>query len=110
MINVTPSAIQKIQEYLGANGIDSSIRVTLIEGGCSGPALGIVLDKAAASDRIFQHQGIDFIMHESLLAECGTVTINFVEPDETECRCGGFRILSERPVTPSHGCSCSTGS
>lgn len=109
MIHITPSAMRKIKDYLETNGIDSSIRVTLIEGGCSGPALGIVLDEAAESDLLFHHQGVDFVIHESLLSECGAVTVDFMEPDDTGCGCGGFKIVSEHPVAPACGCSCGSG-
>jgi len=107
--------MQKIKDYLSRNNIDSAIRVTLMEGGCSGPALGIVLDKATGDDRLFASEGVDFIIHESLLTDCGSVKIDFIEPDGSDCGCGcggggGFEITSERPVAPTCGCSCGSGS
>ncbi len=115
MIEVTPVALQKIKDYFSQNGIESGIRVTLLEGGCHGPALGIVLDDASDQDRVFESGGIQFFIHHSLLAECGNVRIDFVKPDSQRdgtCSCGSdgrFEITSERPVTPVSGCSCGSG-
>ncbi len=111
MIEVTPAAMQKIKDYLSQNNIESGIRVTLMEGGCSGPALGIVLDEAADADRVFSHEGVDFLIHEDMLSDCGCVKIDFAEPDSQAggCSCGGggrFVVTSERAVAPSSGCSC----
>ncbi len=115
MIEVTPAAIQKIKDYLSQNGIESGIRVTLLEGGCKGPALGIVLDDTYDQDRVFESAGIQFFIHQSLLSECGNVKIDYVQPDgpcDSACNCGSngrFEITSERPVTPISGCSCGSG-
>lgn len=38
MIEVTESAIANIKEYLGQQNIESSVRIFLMSGGCSGPA------------------------------------------------------------------------
>ncbi len=112
MIEVTSSAIRKIKDYLTQNHIDSGIRVTLIEGGTSGPALGIVLDEPSDADRLFLSEGVQFMIHESLLADCGSITIDFAEAEESHCSCGGeggFKIRSEKPVSPVCGCSCGSG-
>ena len=115
MIEVTPAALRKIKDYLSQNGIDSGIRVTLLEGGCSGPVLGIVLDDVCDQDRAFDSGGIQFFIHQSLLSECGNVRIDFAKPDsrcDSTCSCGSdgrFEITSERPVAPISGCSCGSG-
>ena len=108
MINVTDAAIKRIKEFLSENNIDSAIRVTLMEGGCSGPALGIVLDSPMDRDKKITCQQIDFIIHEDMLEQCGAVTIDFAEPDNPGCTCssGGFKITSEKPVSPLPSCSC----
>jgi Fe-S cluster assembly iron-binding protein IscA len=109
MIEVTPSAIRKIKDYLTQNDIDSGIRVTLIERGTSGPALGIVLDEPSDADRLCRCEGVQFMIHESLLADCGCITIDFPDGEGSHCSCGGegvFKIRSERPVSPVCGCSC----
>ncbi len=113
MIEVTPAAMQKIRDYLSQNNIESGIRVTLMEGGCSGPALGIVLDESGDADRTFPYDGVEFIIHEDMLADCGKVTIDFAEPDPEAggCSCGGggrFVVTSENPVAPASGCSCNS--
>ncbi len=112
MIKVTPEAEQKIKEFLEKNKIDSDIRVTVMEAGCSGAALGIILDEATEEDRLFSHQGINFLIHKDLLEETGNITIDFVEPDRSEeggCACNSgarFVVTSDRPVSPASGCSC----
>ncbi len=110
MIEVTPAAMRKIKDYLSQNNIESAIRVTIMEGGCSGPALGIVLDEAGEADRVFSCEGMEFLIHEDMLSDCGSVKIDFAEPDASGsgCSCGGgrFVITSEHPVAPASGCSC----
>ena len=108
MIDVTPAAMRKIKDFIETNRIESGIRVTLMEGGCSGAALGIVLDEATDDDVAINLEGITFLVHRELLQESGNIKIDFVETCGADCACssGGFKISSERPVTPAGACSC----
>ncbi len=107
MIEVTPAAMEKIKDFLQKNRISSGIRVTLMEGGCSGAALGIVLDEAGDDDLVATSDGIEFMIHRDLFQECGDVVIDFAESDGScACNSGGFRVNSEKPVNPAGGCSC----
>lgn len=45
MINVAEVAQQRLKEYIQQNNIESSIRVALMSGGCSGASLGLALDE-----------------------------------------------------------------
>ncbi len=109
MFEVTQSALTNVKDYLRQQKIDSPIRVTMISGGCSGPSLGLALDEAKDNDKTFDHDGVSFVVEESLLASCGAVKVDFIEKSDGGCGCGGsggFSVTSEKPLA-SGGCSCS---
>ncbi|WP_456432774.1 IscA/HesB family protein [Thermosulfuriphilus sp.] len=113
MLQVTPTAVNKIKEFVSTNNVTGCIRVTLMGGGCIGPSLGLVLDEARPGDKEFEIEGLTFVVNDSLLNHTGGIKVDFVEPEDScGCGCGGggFTITSEKPLAPSCGSSCGAGS
>jgi Fe-S cluster assembly iron-binding protein IscA len=54
MFEITDLAASNLRAYLDQNKVDSAIRIALMQGGCSGPSLGLALDEAKASDKVFE--------------------------------------------------------
>ena len=108
MLEVTEAAIANVKEYLRQKNIESSVRITMMSGGCSGPALGLALDKAKENDQTFEQGGVSFLVEKGLSETCGAIKVDFIEPD-SGCGCsgGGFSISSEKPL-PSAGGGCSS--
>lgn len=111
MITVTPLAAEKLAAYMTENNIDSPVRIAATSS-CSGPSLGLALDERQDHDHALEDKGITLLISPDLVQQCGTVTVDFIEP-QSGCGCGsgGFSITSERAL-PGGGCggSCSTGS
>lgn len=98
MIQVTPSAQEQVKNYFGDNEVQP-VRIFLNSGGCGGPALAMALDEIKDGDAVFTHEGIEFIMDKTLLAQASPVTVDFSGM--------GFRLASSLEL--SGGCgSCST--
>ncbi|XCN71836.1 MAG: IscA/HesB family protein [Candidatus Electrothrix aestuarii] len=115
MIEVTESAIANIKEYLGQQNIESSVRIFLMSGGCSGPSLGLALDEAKENDLSFEQEGVSFLVEKALTETCGAIKVDYLEASSSsDCGCssgGGFSITSEKPLAGggdggSCGCSC----
>ena len=100
MLDVTAEANAKLLEYIQTNSIDSAIRVFLSAGGCSGPSLALALDEKKPTDSSFLLLGLHFLVEESLLAQCGTIKIDYLEAGSRS----GFSISSANPL-PGGGCS-----
>jgi len=105
MLEVTDLANEKLLEYLKSNNISSSLRVALMQGGCSGPSLGLALDEQKATDEAFNRQDLMFLVEKSLLQLCGTITVDYVDAGNRS----GFTITSANPL-PAAGGGCSSGS
>jgi len=116
MVEVTDNAIKNIKAYLAANNIDSAIRVAMM-GGCGGPSLGLAIDESKPGDQVHEQEDVRFLVDKDLLAQCGSVKIDFVEPQTTEggCGCGGgggYKVSSANPLADAGGgCggSCASG-
>jgi iron-sulfur cluster assembly accessory protein len=105
MFNVTAMANDKLMGYLKENSVLSSIRVALVQGGCSGPVLGLSLDEEKPQDESFRIQDVTFIVEKSLLEQCGGISIDFIEAGNRS----GFTITSANPL-PAGNSSCGAGS
>ncbi|MBE0585359.1 MAG: IscA/HesB family protein [Desulfofustis sp.] len=105
MFDVTPMANDKLVNYLKENKISSAIRVSVMHGGCSGPALGLSLDEAKPQDESFQIDDLTFVIEKSLLEQCGSISIEYIEAGSRS----GFTISSANPL-PMGGGGCSSGS
>ena len=105
MFNVTAMANDKLMGYLKENSVLSSIRVALVQGGCSGPVLGLSLDEEKPQDESFRIQDVTFIVEKSLLEQCGGISIDYIEAGTRS----GFTITSANPL-PTGNSSCGAGS
>ncbi len=105
MLEVTTQANEKLIEYLQANNISSSLRIALMQGGCSGPSLRLALDEEKPTDELFARQKLTFLVEKDLLQQCGTITVDYAEAGSRS----GFTITSANPL-PETGGGCSSGS
>lgn len=105
MLDVTPLAAEKITAYMTDNKISSALRVALMQGGCSGPALGLALDEEKPEDQQYQKDGLTFLVEKGLLEQCGTIFVDYVESGSRS----GFSIRSANAL-PGFGGGCSSGS
>lgn len=104
MLEVTAQANEKLVAYMKDNSITSSLRIMLMQGGCSGPALGLALDEEKPLDELFQQQDLTFLIEKDLLQQCGSITVDYIESGSRS----GFSIRSATPL-PSSGSGCSSG-
>ena len=108
MLEVTATAISNIKDYLKQKKIESAVRITMMSGGCSGPALGLALDEAKENDLTFEQDGVSFLVEKALAETCGAIKVDFIEAgDGCGCSGSGFSISSEKPL-PSAGGGCSS--
>ena len=105
MFEVTDLAVNNLQAYLDQNKISSAIRIALMQGGCSGPSLGLALDEPKESDKVFDENNLKFLVDEELMQQCGTVKVDFVDAGYRS----GFSITSANPLGSGGSC-CSGGS
>jgi iron-sulfur cluster assembly accessory protein len=104
---VADMAAEKLKEYFVQNNINSPLRVALMQGGCSGAALGLALDEQKDNDEVFLKNDLTFLIEKGLLGLCGSVNVEYVDAGPRS----GFSITSANPVGGG-GCggSCSSGS
>jgi iron-sulfur cluster assembly protein len=104
---VTDITVEKLKEYMAQNNIVSPLRVALMQGGCSGPALGLALDERKDNDEIFEKNDLTFLIEKGLLDLCGSINVEYLDAGPRS----GFSITSANPVGGG-GCggSCSSGS
>lgn len=105
MLVVTEIANEKLNEYMKDNNVSSPLRVTMMQGGCSGPALGLALDEQKDGDELFEEKNLTFLVEKSLLSLCGEITVDFHSAGAQS----GFSINSENPL-PGGGCGCNSSS
>ena len=108
-LNVTDLAVTKLKEYMQANNIESALRVALMQGGWSGPSLGLALDEPKDSDKVFENDTLKFLVEDSLMSTCGGITVDYVDAGPRS----GFGITSVNPISSGGGCSsgsCGSGS
>ena len=105
MLEVTAQANEKLIEYLKENNISSSLRVALMQGGCSGPSLGLALDEEKTTDELFNLEHLTFIVEKNLLQQCGGITVDYLDAGSRS----GFSISCTNPL-PGAGGGCSSGS
>jgi len=100
MLDITADATAKLLEYLKDNNIESAIRVFLSAGSCAGPALALALDEQQPTDSTFSIKGLQFLVGNELLSQCGTIQVAYVDAGDRS----GFAITSSNPL-PGGGCS-----
>jgi iron-sulfur cluster assembly accessory protein len=105
MLDVTAQANEKLVGYMKENNITSALRVVLMQGGCSGPTLGLALDEQKPLDEMFQKQDLTFLIEKNLLQQCSDIKIDYLDAGSRS----GFSISSSSPP-PGVGSGCSSGS
>ncbi|MFT5699824.1 MAG: iron-sulfur cluster assembly protein [Desulforhopalus sp.] len=105
MLEITTQAGEKLIEYMQVNNISSSLRIALMQGGCSGPSLGLALDEEKPTDELFAQQNLTFLVEKDLLKQCGSITVDYANAGNRS----GFSITSANPL-PNTGGGCSSGS
>lgn len=100
MIEVTPSAIEIIQQFLFERKAEPSIRVDLITIGSSWQSLALRLDKVKKDDTIVQHGDINFLVESPILEYCGSITIDYIchSPETDSFENCGFAISTKNPL------------
>lgn len=101
MLNVTDLASEKLVEYMQENKISSSLRVFMSQGGCAGPVLMLALDEHKAGDQVFNQGGLVFLVDNSLLNMCGTITVDYINAASRS----GFSLHSANPLPGGGGCN-----
>jgi iron-sulfur cluster assembly accessory protein len=104
MIEVSASASQAIKAFFEEKKLDSALRV-LMQAGCGGPALRLVLDEAKDSDLSFQVEGLTYIIDKDLSVQSGAVKVDFVDNGMQQ----GFMVTSANPIAAGEGGGCSCG-
>ncbi len=107
MFEVTPIAEEQLVNYLKEYEMDSPIRISIMQqGNCSTMALGMVFDTATENDKTFKTDGLEFIVEEELLTNCGSIKVDFIEVGYSK----RFAITSSIPVVESdHTCTGACG-
>ena len=73
-----------------------------MEGGTSGQFLGLSHDEEKPQDESFHVQGLTFVVEKSLLEQCGTINIDFIEAGNNS----GFKITAANPlISEEDNCS-----
>jgi len=108
MFAASDAAVETLASYLREQGISSpAVRITPMAGNCAGPHLRLRVDEAKDNDHVFERGGITFVVDQTMLAECGSITVDFAE-SESPCGCSGgcagFRISGEKKYRFSKHC------
>jgi len=109
MLEITQTASENLKNYLAQNSVESAVRIALMEGGCSGPSLGLALDSIKDTDESFVDNELQFIVEKELLTQCGSIKVDYIDAGYRS----GFSITSSNPVGGGGGCGsggCSSGS
>jgi iron-sulfur cluster assembly protein len=105
MLEVTTQASEKLIQYLQVNNVSASLRVAVMQGGCSGPSLGLALDEEKPTDELFVQESLSILIEKDLMQQCGSITVDYAEAGSRS----GFTITSANPL-PNTGGGCSSGS
>ncbi|NQS71126.1 MAG: adhesin [Desulfobulbaceae bacterium] len=105
MFEITETAANNLKAYFEQNKVDSPVRVALMQGGCSGAALGLALDEPGENDKVFEEGTLKFVVEDQLLVRCGSIKVDFIEAGYRS----GFSISSANPVGGG-GCGTCSGS
>jgi Fe-S cluster assembly iron-binding protein IscA len=111
MLQVTESALENLKDYLEKNDINSAVRV-IMQSSCSGTSLGLGLDDKKDSDKVFENDGVTFLVDDAIFATTGAIKVDYIKASSCGCGggsgSGGFSVSSEKKL--GRGGSCSSGS
>jgi len=114
MLEMTQTANDKLKEYLTQNKLTSAVRV-MVTSSCSGQSLVLSLDEKKTGDTSIVKDEVELIIDKVLLAQLGSVTVDFIEPKGSGCGCGGgggFAVQAANPLPKAEGScggSCASG-
>lgn len=91
MLDITKTARKMIREIVDQEDIPSPIRITMA-GGCIGPRLGMLFDSARPNDRVFEVEGVRYVIDKELLFRHQPVTVDYTN-DASGAK---FRITSSQ--------------
>lgn len=78
MIEVTPSAVDRIREMLQANNIEGGLRLGVVGGGCSGLSYKFKFEsKPRASDNVFEVDGVQLMVDPKSYEYLDGLTLDF---------------------------------
>ena len=106
MINVTPTAAEKISELLAEeNKLDAGLRVFVQGGGCSGFQYGLMIDEGegdASTDSVIESNGVKLLVDPISARYLTGAEVDFVD----NVTGGGFTIKNPN-ATSTCGCGSS---
>jgi iron-sulfur cluster assembly protein len=108
MFEVSGAALKVLAEYLIEQNINSVIRITPMAGHCAGPHLRISVCEKLPNDVVLERDEIVFVINKELLAECGSISVDYIESSNACCcsgGCAGFRISGEKKFLFSGRCT-----
>ena len=102
MFTVSEKANEMMQEYFQEKKLAPSLRINLLQGGWSGPSLGLALDEPREDDQVFKEKGFTFAVNKELFEQVKPIHIDFVSTPQGS----GYKISGN--ISSSCGsCSCS---
>lgn len=105
MLEMTQLANEKLKQYLDQNNLTSAVRVAAMNS-CSGQSLVLSLDEKKDGDTAIVKGEVELIIDQALLAQLGSVTVDFVEQKSSGCGCGGgggFSVNAANPLPKAQG-------
>jgi iron-sulfur cluster assembly protein len=78
MIEVTPTAVEKIRQMLVENEVDGGLRLGIVGGGCSGLSYKFRFeDKPRPSDNVFEVDGVTLMVDPKSYEYLDGLTLDF---------------------------------
>ena len=103
-LTLTPKAIEKVSEAMNAENKNSTLRVSIMNGGCcSGPMYDLeVISSPKTGDINFKQDDLNIAVDRSSLEFLNGAEIDFVE-NENE---SGFKFNNPNQIQEAEGCGC----
>ncbi len=101
MVQVTPSAITVLKQYLHKKDHLVAVRIDVVILGSSWKSLALRLDIPKSEDHIFKLDDVTFLIKPDLLSACGSINIDYAnaELQDVNLMLGGFSISSKTPLS-----------
>ena len=102
MINITPTAVEKVKtvmEQEKESMPQGGLRIYVQGGGCSGFSYGMVLDEVSEGDQVFEREGVKVIVDPMSMKYLENAEVDYKE----DLMGGGFAIKNPN-ATSTCGC------
>lgn len=99
MIHISAKAEEALNEYFKETE-PVPIRI-ILQGGCGGAHLVMVLDEPGEADEVFKVNGYTMVVDRELHEKTKDITVDYVH----SVHGSGFRVESAMPVSGGEGCS-----